>query len=120
MSFSFENLLVYKKSLDLIEETEKLIAELKGKVSFSVQDQLCRAALSIPLNIAEGNGRWHIKEKVQFIRIARGSVFEMVPIIQILHRKNFIDEAAYHQLYGDLETISKMLAGLEKSLADLN
>src|SRR4051812_47059387 len=83
MPFSFENLTVYQHSLNLVEHAESLVASLKGKASFSLLNQLSRAALSVPLNIAEGSDRWHQKEKRQFIRIAKGSVFEKVPVAQV-------------------------------------
>ena len=62
MAFTFENLEVYQKSLEFIGDIEKLTQDLKGKVSFTLIDQLQRAAISISLNIAEGNGRFHKKE----------------------------------------------------------
>jgi len=119
MPFPFENLDVYQKSLSFVESVESLIADLKGIISYSLQDQLSRASLSIPLNIAEGNGRWHKGEKRQFFWIARGSVFECVPIIQILYRKKLIDEKQYAGYYEQLDVIAKMLTNLVKSVEDL-
>src|SRR3990167_2100292 len=119
MAFPFEQLGVYKRSLEWVETAETLCQSLKGKVSYSFLDQLSRAALSIPLNIAEGNGRWHKGEKRQFFWIARGSVFECVPIIQILYRKKLIDEKQYAGYYEQLDVIAKMLTNLVKSVEDL-
>lgn len=119
MPFPFEHLDVYKKSLDFIESVESLCESIKGKVSYSLIDQLSRAALSIPLNIAEGNGRWHKGEKRQFFWIARGSVFECVPIIQVLHRKSLVTDQQYADYYEQLDVIAKMLTNLVKSVEDL-
>ena len=119
MPFPFENLDVYQKSLSFVESVESLIADLKGIISYSLQDQLSRASLSIPLNIAEGNGPLHKSEKRQFFWIARGSVFECVPIIQILYRKKLIDEKQYAGYYEQLDVIAKMLTNLVKSVEDL-
>lgn len=119
MAFQFENLEVYQKALDWVEAVESLCEPLKGKASYSLIDQLSRAALSIPLNIAEGNGRWHKGEKRQFFWIARGSAFECVPIIQVLHRKNLINNKQYAGYYEQLDVISKMLTNLVKSIEDL-
>lgn len=66
MSFQFEKLEVYQKSLDWIEFVENLCESIKGKVSYGLIDPLSRASLSISLNLAEGNGRWHKSEKRQF------------------------------------------------------
>ena len=119
MAFQFEKLEVYQKALDWVEAIELLCEFLKGKVSYSMIDQLSRAALSIPLNIAEGNGRWHKGDKRQFFWIARGSTFECVPIIQVLHRKNLINEQQYCGYYEQLDVIAKMLTNLVKSVEDL-
>lgn len=119
MSFQFERLDVYQKALDWVEAVESLCESLKGKSSYSFIDQLSRAALSIPLNIAEGNGRWHKKEKRQFFWIARGSVFECVPIIQVLYRKRLISDQQHTDYYEQLDIIAKMLTNLVKSVEEL-
>lgn len=119
MGFQFENLEVYQKSLDWVEAVESLCNQLKGKISHTLSDQLSRAALNVPLNIAEGNGRWHKGEKRQFFWIARGSVFECVPIIQVLHRKQLIDEQKYAGYYEQLDVMAKMLTNLVKSVEEL-
>ncbi len=120
MTFQFEKLEVYQKALDWVDTAETLCKSLKGNVSYSLLDQLSRASLSIPLNIAEGNGRWHKAEKRQFFWIARGSTFECVPIIQILHRKSLISTSQYREFYTLLDAIAKMLTNLVKSIQDLN
>lgn len=119
MAFSFENLDVYQKALDWVESVESLCSNLRGKISYSLLDQLQRASLSIPLNIAESNGRWHKGEKRQFFWVARGSVFECVPILQVLYRKKLIDELRYANYYKQLEVMAKMLTNLVKSTEGL-
>ncbi|MCB4757480.1 MAG: four helix bundle protein [Elusimicrobia bacterium] len=115
MAFPFESLLVYKKSLSFVEKTDKILSSLKGKASSSLLDQYYRAALSIPLNIAEGYGRWHSKDRLHFLRIAKGSIFEIIPIIQILSKKRMVEEEIYSGIYRDLEELVKMLTNLAKS-----
>lgn len=66
MSFPFEKLDVYKMSLVLISRIDELCQRIKGKIAFSFEDQLRRAILSVALNIAEGNGRWHTRDKQHF------------------------------------------------------
>lgn len=119
MAFQFEKLDVYQKSIDWVESTENLCENLKGKASYSLLDQLSRASLSIPLNIAEGNGRWHKGDKRQFFWIARGSVFECVPIIQVLYRKGLINQEAYTNYYESLDILGKMLTKLVQAVEDL-
>jgi len=120
MTFSFENLDTYKKALQLAEKIEDLCHRLKGKATYSFLDQLSRASMSIPLNIAEGNGRWHKNEKKQFFWIARGSAFEVVPILYIAKSKSLIPEDEFKMYYSELNDLSKMLLGLINSVEKLN
>ncbi len=120
MSFDFENLDVYKKAVAWASTVEAFGKELRSKTSYALIDQLTRAALSIPLNIAEGNGRWHKAEKRQFLWIARGSVFECVPILQVLRTNNLIEETTHLEFRAQLIEIGKMINGLLKSVERLN
>ncbi len=120
MSFEFENLDVYKKSVAWAATVEALTKTLRRQVSPSLLDQLTRAALSIPLNIAEGNGRWHKAEKRQFLWIARGSTFECVPILQVLRENGLIDVEQHSSFRVQLIEIGRMINGLLKSIEKLN
>jgi four helix bundle protein len=115
MKFSFENLEVYYVGLDWVRQADEIIERSKDKISRPLADQLCRAALSIPLNIAEGNGRWHKGDKKNFFWIARGSAFECVPIIEILRLKNLITSEEHEEFHRRLESIGKMLSALIKT-----
>lgn len=91
----------------------KLSKGIKNRI---IKDQLCRAALSIPLNIAEGNGRMHPREKRQYFCTARGSLLECVPIIRLCAAIDYLDKKNHEELYGLAEEIGKMLSGLIKSI----
>jgi len=120
MPFPFESLTTYQRSLDLVDQTTRLCKQLSGKVPYPFLDQWTRAALSVPLNIAEGYGRWHKKEKIQFFRIAKGSIYEIVPILQVLQKQGHLTSAEYQQTYDLLDTLIKMLTGLIKSIEGRN
>ncbi|KPJ64220.1 hypothetical protein AMJ44_13180 [candidate division WOR-1 bacterium DG_54_3] len=113
MRFLFEDLVVYKKAMELTGKIFKLSKEIKERI---IKDQLCRAALSIPLNIAEGNGRAHSRERRQYFYTARGSLLECIPILQLCKEIDFIEKAKYEELYLLAEEIGKMLSGLIKSV----
>ena len=111
MAFLFEKLDVYRKAVDFADS----ICELKKnfpKGNYYLADQLNRASLSISANIAEGNGRFHKPDRASFFRIARGSAFECVPILEICQRKKLIANDAHMALKKEIEDISKMLSGL--------
>ena len=95
---------------------DKICELTKGfpKGNYYLSDQLNRAALSISTNIAEGNGRYHRADRVNFFRIARGSAFECVPILEICKRKKLIAGQEHLSLKNSIEDISKMLSGLMK------
>jgi four helix bundle protein len=113
MSFLFEKLDVYQKSLDFAERIESICNQFpKGNAHLA--DQMRRASLSIALNIAEGNGRWHKKERKNFFLIARGSAFECVPLVEIARRKGFISKELSFELKEKLEEISRMLSALAR------
>jgi len=113
MAFIFENLDVYQKSVDFADRISRL-TEKFPKGNYYLRDQINRAALSVPANIAEGNGRFHRADRINFFRISRGSAFECVPIIEICKRKNLITTDEYNELRKELQDISKMLSGLIK------
>jgi len=119
MAFSFENLTVYQKSLTWVEQSQGIADYIKKHCPYSTIDQLSRASLSIPLNIAEANGRWHKGDKRQFFWVAKGSVFECVALVQVLHKTKKIDEETHSKSYALLEELAKMLSGLILSVENL-
>ncbi len=111
----FENLEVYQKSVDLTEKVINLTDEFP-KGYYFLTDQLNRASLSIATNIAEGNGRFTKKDRRNFFIIARGSVQECVPLLEIAKRKQLISDVTLSQMFNQLEVISKMISGLINGL----
>src|SRR5262245_51084757 len=112
MSFIFENLEVYQRAVDLAEKIDRLTEGFAGRGNYYLADQLRRAVISISLNIAEGNGRWHVKDRRNFFWIARGSAFECVPLVELCRRKKLMTEETCPELKAELEIIAKMLAAL--------
>ena len=111
MLFLFEKLDVYRRAVDFADRIGELTKGF-GKGNYYLTDQLNRAALSISTNIAEGNGRYHKADRMQFFRIARGSAFECVPILEICNRKNLVADEQNEALKKEVEDICKMLSGL--------
>ena len=111
MSFAFEKLLVYQKALAFADTVCSLTREFPRGYYF-LADQLNRAALSIAANIAEGNGRFTKPDRKNFFGIARGSVQECVPLLELARRRGLLDDAAHSKMKDDLEEIARMLSGL--------
>jgi len=115
MSFNFENLSVYQKALDLVEETYKITRSWPKEFLYDLTSQFRRCILSIALNIAEGSARTK-KDNRRFIDISRGSCYEAVPIIETAFRLKLINSNTKDNYYEKLTELSKMLSGLKSSL----
>lgn len=115
MAFLLEHLDVYKKGLKFAETVTSL-AEGFPRGKWFLADQLNRAALSISANIAEGSGRYHAKDRRNFLIIARGSTHECVPFLEFANHTGLIQAETCDQLIGELEVISRMLSGLIRKL----
>ena len=112
--FYFEKFLVYQKSKDLHLKVKELCK--KSELEYYEKDQLSRASLSIMLNIAEGTGKHSKKEKINFYIISRGSSYECVAILQVLHEQGIIDNESYLFFYTQYEEIVKMLSKMISTL----
>lgn len=114
--FEFEKLDVYRLAIEFCKVIDTVLGSIPRN-EFALIDQLKRASLSIPLNIAEGAGRWHEKEKRQFYLISRGSVFECVPILSILEIKGLISSKQNADLREMLSRLTQMLTKLSQSFS---
>ena len=83
---------------------------------FGLTSQMRRAATSIPANIAEGKGRFHNKEYIQFLYVARGSLYELMTQIKLAHRLKYITENESSDLLKMCWDISGGTNGLINSL----
>jgi four helix bundle protein len=115
MAFMFENLQVYQKAVDL---ADRIAAQTENfpRGYYFLTDQLNRAAVSIATNLAEGNGRFTKADRKNFFTIARGSVQECVPLLEICRRRGLLQKTDHDALKNNLEEISKMLSGLINGL----
>ena len=114
LMFDFQKLLVYEKAKAFNNNIGKILEGIK--LEPFMLNQLKRAAFSIMLNVAEGSGRYSMADKRNFYVISRGSVFEVVAVLDYLKDNRFIDLEVYESLYKELEEISKMLFAMIKSL----
>ena len=111
MAFAFEKLLIYQKSVDFADQICARTEQFPRGYGFLV-DQLNRASVSIAANIAEGNGRFTKPDRKHFFGIARGSVQEFVPLLELALRRKLLEATAHEQLKSRLEEIARMLSGL--------
>ena len=114
-AFYFENLTVYQRALTFSLNIYTCSQKWPREHLFGITDQLRRASLSIPLNIAEGYSRSR-KDFGHFLTIARGSCFECVPIIKIVQSLGLLTPKDAELFYNEILEISQMLSGLRTAL----
>lgn len=106
---AFEDLEVWKKSCRLAVELYNVLRQCND---YGLKDQMTRAAVSIPSNIAEGAERRTKKEFINFLSIAKGSAAELRTQIYIASKVGLLSPAAGKQFSSELKTISAMLQKL--------
>ncbi len=111
--FDHEKLNVYQRSLKFISWSTELLERVPSKLS--VHGQLDRASTSIPLNIAEGNGRYTPSDRCRFFDIARGSTLECAAALDVLVAKKALTEPDIDPGKADLAEMTSMLVGLIRS-----
>ena len=115
MQENYQKLEVWKKSIDLVEQIYVLVRKLPKEETYALSDQMRRAAVSIPSNIAEGQSRGS-REFIQFLKVARGSRAELETQLLICERLNYLTHTDIESSLNLLEEISKMISSLIKRL----
>lgn len=110
------DLTVYGKSMDLTTGIYKVTKSFPSHEIFGLTSQMRRSSSSIPVNIAEGSGRNHLKENIQFLYISRASGTELETLLELSKRLDYIDSSTHETLHNSLNEILKMLNGLINNL----
>ncbi len=105
----YKELIVWQKSMDLVESVYTLTKLLPSDERFSLTDQMHRAVVSIPSNIAEGHGRQTEKEYKQFLSIAKGSVSELETQLLICVRLKYLTSQQTEPVLAVCDEIRRML-----------
>ena len=108
----------WKRSLDLVEMVYKVSKEFPKEELYGLINQLRRAAVSIPSNIAEGAARGSKKEFIQFLHIALGSLSEVETQLIIANRLGYVNDT--NDIDQQLGTIRKLILGLIRYLRTRN
>jgi four helix bundle protein len=110
---SFEDLEVWQRGCRLAVDVFKTFATCPNR---TLQDQVQRAALSVPSNVAEGYERNSNKEFVRFLNIAKGSCGELRTQLYISRKLEFLKRSDFDHLIGEAKEISAMLHGLSRAV----
>lgn len=111
----FEELLVWQKGKELAVNVYRLTNAGAFSKDFGLRDQIRRAAVSVPSNIAEGDERDTDKEAIRYFYISKGSAAELLTQVVIAHEIGYLSEQQFLQVKEECKTIMKMLAALIKA-----
>jgi len=108
---SFEDLEVYKAAREFRKKIYKLIKGLPPEERYNLADQMRRASLSLTNNIAEGHGRYHFQENIQFCRVSRGSLMELIDDLNTCIDEQYFPLDYLEKLKEEGYNVNKMLNG---------
>jgi len=108
---NYKNLDVWKVSMQFVKEVYLLIKKFPKDGLYGLSSQCKRAAVSVPANIAEGLGRQHKKDTIQFLHISRGSIYELETLLHIAVMVEIINEDDFIKLNPLLEKTLQLLNG---------
>ena len=101
--------------MELTVETYKLVKLLPKEEIYALSDQIRRAAVSIPSNIAEGASRTSPKEQLHFLEIAYGSLNEVMCQLELAKELDYIAQTQLKEIEEQYKAVAQMLSGLRKS-----
>ena len=113
--FTFFDLRVYKEAKLLVRDIYSLMDKFPKYETYALSDQLRRAVISVPSNIAEGSGRISTKEKIHFLEIAYGSLTETLCQLDIARDLGYISDEEFDNEKDKVNVIGKQLSGLRSS-----
>lgn len=112
----YKDLVVWQRGIDLCETIYEVARRPPDSEKYGLCSQLCRAAVSIPANIAEGYGRGSRQDYIRFLRIARGSAAEVETQLIVVKRLGMTDGTPMDRAFEQLGQVRQLLAALLRAL----
>ena len=112
---TYKELVAWQKGMSLVKAVYALVKQFPKVEQYRLVDQLTRAAVSVPSNIAEGSGRISYKEKIHFLEIAYGSLMETYCQLLIAVDLNYLTNEDLEQIKPSIFDTSRLLSGLRRS-----
>src|SRR5258706_3864408 len=113
---NYQDLIAWQKAMDLVEGIYRASRRFLKDELYGLVSQIRRAAVSVPSNIAEGEGRGSPREFGQFLRIAHGSLREVETQVLIAGRLSYTDQSEGSQLLALTSEVGRLVTGLIRSL----
>lgn len=115
IEYSFQKLNVWQEAKKLVVEVYHLLDSFPKFENYALCDQIRRAIVSVPSNIAEGSGRKSLKEQVRFLEISYGSLMEAYNQLLIAIDLTYIIEDSVNAIKPSIDSVAKMINGLSSS-----
>ena len=112
--YSFKNLDVYKESKALVMMIYGLLKQFPKEEQYALCDQLRRAVISIPSNIAEGSGRTSMKDQTHFLEIAFGSLMEVDCQLDIANELGYMSDEELQTANAQISRVAALLSGMRR------
>ncbi len=103
---------VWKLSMEFAVRMYEVTKRFPREERFNLTDQIRRAAVSVPCNIAEGAGRQTKREFANYLHMSQGSLSELDTLLELAKRMEFLPQSEWATLDAQMERIDKMLSGL--------
>ena len=116
---SFQDLRVWREAMRLTREVYQHTADFPKHELYGLTQQIRRAAVSVPSNIAEGKGYWSDKDFVRFLRHARGSLLELQTQLLIAEDLAYVSKENTRAMLGRAEAVGRALSGLINSMTEI-
>ncbi len=113
---SYRDLDAWRLAIRFTKSVYRVTAGFPSDERFGLVSQVRRASVSVASNIAEGWGRGTSQDYVRFLRMARGSVYEVETQLEIARQLEFLDEESYREVIAEVNEAGRVLAGLLRSL----
>jgi four helix bundle protein len=114
--FRFENLDIWKKSIEIAKELFDIADDLEKRKLYKFAEQLRSAALSASNNIAEGSGSNSKKEFIQFLNFAKRSCFENANMMILFEKRGYVKTNPKQNILSEIEDLCRMISGFIKTL----
>ena len=115
ITYSFEKLNVWQEAKKLVVDVYQLLDNFPKFEKYALCDQIRRAVVSVPSNIAEGSGRKSLKEQIRFLEISYGSLMETFNQLLIAIDLTYITEESVEAIKPRIDAVAKMINGLSNS-----
>jgi four helix bundle protein len=112
----FKDLVVWQRAMDLVTEVYKVSDAFPKREVYSLTDQVRRAAVSVPSNIAEGQAHYNPREFLHFLRHSAGSLAELETQLVIAERLGYVEHQSVEGLLQRVHEVGRILNGLIASL----